>query len=204
LQYWYDDLVTPTASSSANRTIRTVFLDRDGVINRKLPEGCYVTRWKEFVLLDGVAEAIARLNRAGLLVIVATNQRGVARGRMTLDNLNAVHAALQNELAASGAHLDGIFVCPHGKDECDCRKPLPGLFHQAQSRFPQIEAATSIMIGDSLSDIEFGRNLGMATICVQPETEHPSPGADMAAAIAGFCAPSLPDAVDKLLNSSLH
>lgn len=204
MQYWYDDLVTPTASSSANRTIRTVFLDRDGVINCKLPEGCYVTRPEEFVLLDGVAKAIARLNRAGLLVIVATNQRGIARKRMTLDNLNAVHTALQNELAASGAHLDGIFVCPHGKDECDCRKPLPGLFYQAQSRFPQIEAATSVMIGDSLSDIEFGRNLGMATICVQPEAEHPSPGADMAAAIADFCAPSLPEAVDKLLHSSLQ
>jgi D-glycero-D-manno-heptose 1,7-bisphosphate phosphatase len=204
LPYWYDGNVTPTASNSANRTIRTIFLDRDGVINRKLPEGYYVTRWEELELLNGVAEAIARLNRAGLLVIVATNQRGVARKRMTLDNLNAVHTALQNELATYGAHLDGIFVCPHGKDECGCRKPLPGLFHQAQARFPQIEAATSVMIGDSLSDIEFGRNLGMATICVQAETENPSPGADMAAAIADFCAPSLPDAVDKLLNSSLR
>ncbi|MDR3725063.1 MAG: HAD family hydrolase [Terracidiphilus sp.] len=196
--------MTPTASNSLSHTIHAVFLDRDGVINRKLPEGCYITRREEFELLDGVADSIARLNRAGLLVIVVTNQRGIARKRMTLDTLNTVHAALQNELAASGAHLDSIFVCPHGKDECDCRKPLPGLFHQAQARFPQIEAATSVMIGDSLSDIEFGRNLGMATICVQPETEHPSPGADMAAAIADFCAPSLPDAVDKLLNLFLH
>jgi D-glycero-D-manno-heptose 1,7-bisphosphate phosphatase len=193
--------VKPTTFSATENPLRTVFLDRDGVLNRKLPEGCYVTRWEQFELLGGVAEAIARLNRAGLLVVVVSNQRGVARGRCTLADIDAIHAALQDLLASSGAHIDGFFVCPHEKGQCDCRKPLPGLFHQARARFPQIEAATSAMIGDSLSDIEFGRNLGMRTICVCGRTEHPSPGVEEAAELADLSVASLTEAVDALLRT---
>jgi len=195
----YDGRVSSTAISALQRTIRTVFLDRDGVINRKLPEGFYVTRWDEFELLPGVAAAVTRFNRAGLLVVVVSNQRGVARGRCTMANIDTIHAALQDRLAGSGAHIDGFFICPHEKGQCDCRKPLPGLFHQAVARFPQIDAAASVMIGDSLSDIEFGHNLGMATICVSSNTEHPSPGVQQAATLANLSVSSLPEAVDALL-----
>jgi D-glycero-D-manno-heptose 1,7-bisphosphate phosphatase len=195
----YPVYVNPDQSISFSAPIRTVFLDRDGVLNRKLPEDNYVTCWEDFSLLPGVPAAIQRLNAAGLLTVVVTNQRGVARGRSTLADVEAVHERLQQELAAYGAHLDGFFVCPHDKNQCDCRKPLTGLFHQARERFPQIEAATSIMIGDSLGDIEFGRTLGMQTICVAAG-EHPSPAAAQAAQLATAQAGSLAKAVDLLLS----
>jgi len=142
------------------QTLRTVFLDRDGVLNEKMPEGCYVTRWEEFQILAGVPEAIARLNRAGLRVIVVSNQRGVALGLYALADVEAIHATFLRELQSRGAQVDAFYFCPHDKRSCTCRKPLPGMFEQAVAQFPQIEAASSVMIGDSLSDMEFGRRLG--------------------------------------------
>jgi len=108
--------------------VRTVFLDRDGVLNRKMPEGEYVTGWEQFEILPGVVDAIGRLNRAGVRAIVISNQRGVALGKMTEADVNNVHARLADLLAAEGAHLDAFFYCPHDKNACTCRKPLPGLF----------------------------------------------------------------------------
>jgi len=145
---------------------RTVFLDRDGVLNRKAPEGEYIWRWPDFRILDGVPEAIALLNRSGIRTIVVTNQRGVALGLYTLADVHALHAEFRRALAAHGAHVDAFYVCPHGKDDCNCRKPLPGLFEQAKSDFPEIEAPSSVMIGDSAVDVEFGRRLGMKTILI--------------------------------------
>ena len=152
--------VQKSATREELRTaLRTVFLDRDGVLNRKMPEGQYVTGWGHFELLDGVPEAIARLNQAGLRVLVVTNQRGVALGLYSAADVDAIHAQLQQTLAQYGAHIDGFYFCPHDKRECNCRKPLPGLFEQAQAQFPEIEPESSLIVGDSLSDIEFGRNL---------------------------------------------
>ena len=153
-----------------------------------------MTGWQDFDLLPGVAEAIRKLNAAGLLAVVVTNQRGVARGRCTLAAVSALHERLQEELARQNAHLDGFFVCPHEKGQCECRKPLPGLFHQACQRFPQIEAASSVMIGDALGDIEFGLNLGLRTICVDAGA-HPGPEAARAAALATAHVTSLAEAV---------
>lgn len=195
--------MSSTAISALQRTIRTVFLDRDGVINRKLPEGFYVTRWDEFELLPGVAAAVTRFNRAGLLVVVVSNQRGVARGRCTMANIDTIHAALQDRLAGSGAHIDGFFICPHEKGQCDCRKPLPGLFHQAVARFPQIDAAASVMIGDSLSDIEFGHRLGMTTVFLEGDSAHQKPGAEDARQLTNLRFPSLSEATEALLNQSV-
>ena len=146
--------------------MRTVFLDRDGVLNEKAPEGEYVWRWQDFRVLEGVPEAIAWLNRAGMRVVVATNQRGVALGRYTLDDVKALHAEFQKLLAAHGARIDAFYVCPHDKDDCNCRKPLPGMFAQAKADFPEILAETSVMIGDSAVDVEFGRRLGMKTMLI--------------------------------------
>ena len=182
--------------------LRTVFLDRDGVINRKMPEGQYVTSWQHFDLLAGVPEAIARLNQAGLRVLVVTNQRGIALGLYTAADVDAIHAQLQAVFAQSGARIDGFYFCPHDKRECNCRKPLPGLFEQARAQFPEIDPSTSIMIGDSLSDIEFGRNLGMRTIFIEGDQyarQHQKPGAQKAANLADQCFPSLPEAVNFLL-----
>jgi D-glycero-D-manno-heptose 1,7-bisphosphate phosphatase len=182
--------------------LRTVFLDRDGVLNRKMPEGQYVTGWQHFELLPGVPEAIAQLNQAGLRVLVVTNQRGVALGLYSAADVDAIHSQLQQTLAEHGARIDGFYFCPHDKRQCNCRKPLPGLFEQAQAQFPEIEAATSLIIGDSLSDIEFGHNLGMKTIFIQGDESHreyQKPGASKAADLADLSFPSLPEAVSFLL-----
>lgn len=183
--------------------LKTVFLDRDGVINRKMPEGEYVTGWEKFVLLPGVAEAIGRLKLAGLRVIVATNQRGVSLGLYHSQDVEDIHSQLNKILEKSGATVDGFYYCPHDKRSCDCRKPLPGMFEAARRDFPEIEAGTSVMVGDSLSDIEFGKNVGMRTIFIEGDSEakaHQKPGAVKAKEIADQAADTLPDAVDLLLN----
>ena len=145
-------------------TVRLVLLDRDGTINRKPPEGDYVKSPEELELLPGAAEAVAALNAAGLTVVVVTNQRGIALGRMTEDDLGRVHAKLREELAAAGARLDAIHHCPHEQDSCDCRKPRTGMFEAARRAMPQIDFARSVVIGDSWRDIEAGRAIGARTI----------------------------------------
>ena len=183
-----------------SRAVSTVFLDRDGVLNQKLPEGGYVASWEDFHLLPGVAEAIASLNRAGQRVVVVSNQRGIALGLHTAADVLAIHSKLQALLQQSGAHLDAFYFCPHDKNECNCRKPLPGLFEQAQADFPEIAAAASAMVGDSLSDIEFGRRLGMFTIFVDGAPARQKPGARTAAGLADQCFGNLPEAVEYLLD----
>jgi D-glycero-D-manno-heptose 1,7-bisphosphate phosphatase len=190
--------VPHSATSKLPRVLRAVFLDRDGVLNQKMPEGEYVTRWEDFHILPGVPEAISRLNRAGLLVVVVSNQRGIALGLYTAADLEAMHARFQRRLQDYGAHVDAFFICPHHKNSCNCRKPLPGLFAQAAARFPQISAATSIMIGDASVDMEFGRRLGMATILIAADPARPTPAA---AESADLCFASLPQAVDALLTA---
>ena len=185
--------------SIPSETHRTVFLDRDGVINRKLPEGQYVTAWQHFHLLPGVPEAIAKLNQAGLRVIVVTNQRGIALGLYGPSDVDHIHIQLNERLAQSGAHIDGFYFCPHDKRQCNCRKPLPGLFEQAQKDFPEITPETSLIIGDSLSDIEFGKNLGLKTIFIEANNEHQKTGAQKAKELANHHFPSLPEAVNHLL-----
>jgi D-glycero-D-manno-heptose 1,7-bisphosphate phosphatase len=169
------------------------------VLNRKLAEGRYVTARAEFHLLPGVPEAIARLNRAGLRVIVVSNQRGIALGRYTAAAVEAIHDAFQRELAAHDAHVDAFFFCPHDKNQCTCRKPLPGLFYQARARFPEIAERSSVMIGDSWSDIEFGRRLGLLTVFIESDRRLQKPGIEAAPQIANLCAASLAEAVEALL-----
>jgi D-glycero-D-manno-heptose 1,7-bisphosphate phosphatase len=143
---------------------RAVFLDRDGVINRKAAEGQYVTRWEDFHFLPGVAEAISLLNRAGWSVIVISNQRCVAKGLLTIAELETIHQKMLEELARSGANLDGIYYCPHDKESpCSCRKPSPGMLLRA-AREHQIDLISSWMVGDSESDIEAGKRAGCGTV----------------------------------------
>jgi D-glycero-D-manno-heptose 1,7-bisphosphate phosphatase len=179
--------------------LRTVFLDRDGVLNEKMPEGRYVESWSDFHLLPGVPEALARLNRAGLRVVVVSNQRGVALGRYSAADVDSIHAGLLGLLQAHGAWIDAIYFCPHHKGVCNCRKPLPGLFQQAVADFPSITPETSAMVGDSLSDIEFGRRLGMLTLFIQGDPTRRKPGAETAGELADLCFPTLVEAVDALL-----
>ena len=179
--------------------MRTVFLDRDGVLNEKMPEGSYVASRSCFYFLPGVAEAIGRLNRAGMRVVVVSNQRGIALGLYTAADVDEIHCALQKLLAQHGAHVDGFYFCPHDKEQCNCRKPLPGLFEKAVAEFPEISAEHSVMIGDSLSDIEFGRRLGMLTVFIEGTPERQKPGAEAAGELADLRFPSLVEAVNHLL-----
>ena len=193
----YDDEVIRSTNQAWAAGLRTVFLDRDGILNEKMPEHRYVTRWEEFRVLPGVPEALRRLNETGLRVVVVSNQRGIAKGLYTAADLEAMHAQFQRLLEREGAHIDAFLICPHETDECNCRKPLPGLFEQAVARFPEITAATSVMIGDSPSDVEFGRRLGMKTILVDAQDR--AAGAEEVAKLADLRFGSLAEAVDALL-----
>ena len=138
---------------------KAVFLDRDGLINRKL-ENNYVKSWDEFQFLPGVIEAIKAINEKGYLVIVVTNQRGIAKGLMTEKDLENIHRRMIEELKKHGARIDDIFYCPHDiSDNCNCRKPKSGMLLQAQKKW-DIDLAPSYIIGDSNSDIEAGQQVG--------------------------------------------
>jgi len=169
------------------------------VINEKMPEGHYVARIADFQLMPGVAEAIARLNAAGKRVIVVSNQRGIALGLYTAEVVDSIHVHLQTELRNVDARVDAFFYCPHDKNSCDCRKPLPGLYQQAKTKFSDITPEASAMVGDSLSDIEFGRNLGMRTVWIAGLRENRKPGWETAADLADMSFASLPEAVEELL-----
>ena len=138
-----------------------VFLDRDGVINRRAPAGDYVRDVAEFELTPGAIRALAALAQAGASLFIVTNQRGVARGLVAQADLDEIHAQLVAELARAKVALGGIYVCPHEIGTCSCRKPDVGLFEQAQAAHPWITFGDSHLVGDSLSDIEAGHRLGM-------------------------------------------
>lgn len=182
--------------------VNAVFVDRDGVINRKMPEGEYVMTWSQFHLLPGAIDAIAKLKRAGLLVIVVTNQRGIALGLYGAEDVVRIHARLQQELAVNGASIDGFYICPHDDGVCQCRKPQTGLFAQAMADFPGIRPQSSVMVGDSFSDIEFGRNAGMRTIFIKGDGGEDNArqlSGLKAAQLADVCVSSFLDAVDAVV-----
>jgi D-glycero-D-manno-heptose 1,7-bisphosphate phosphatase len=172
---------------------KAAFLDRDGVINPNAPDGGYTTRWEDFHFLPGVAEAIALLNRANYLVIVVTNQRGVAKGLLTIQTLEDIHLKMTTHLAAAGARLDAIYYCPHGSDQpCACRKPSPGMLLSA-AHDHDIDLKNSWMIGDTDSDIEAGKHAGCRTIKITND-------ATGAASTADYSSVSLLAAVRKVLS----
>jgi D-glycero-D-manno-heptose 1,7-bisphosphate phosphatase len=179
--------------------VTTVFIDRDGVVNEKMPEGRYVTTWRDFHVLPGVVEAIGLLNQARLRVVVVSNQRGIALGLYSIEDVRAINAEFERMLEAAGMHVDGIYFCPHDKKECNCRKPLPGLFEQAAKDIPGISATSSVMMGDSVSDIEFGRRLGMKTIFIEGDPARQKPGSELARELADLSYSSLYEAVNGLL-----
>jgi D-glycero-D-manno-heptose 1,7-bisphosphate phosphatase len=171
---------------------RAAFLDRDGVINRKPPEGQYVTRWEEMEFLPGVAEAITLLTRAGFCVLAVSNQRCVAKGLLTVSELESIHVRMCQELAAKGAIITKVYYCPHdNQPPCGCRKPAPGLLLTAASEH-QIELKKSWMMGDSDSDVQAGKSAGCRTVQIRDGDVGGSGGADLFAR-------SLLDAVQQVL-----
>lgn len=159
------------SSSPMHHLPTTVFLDRDGVINRKMPEGSYVERWDQFEFLPGAMEALELLAAAGIRTVVVTNQRGVAMGRMTMADVDEIHRRMQAELAARRARCAAVLVCPHEGGGCDCRKPRVGLFRQAQALMPEIDLATAVVIGDSASDLLAAAALGCPSYLVAEEAD---------------------------------
>jgi D-glycero-D-manno-heptose 1,7-bisphosphate phosphatase len=182
--------------------LRYVFLDRDGVLNRKAPPTQYITRPEELVVLPGVEEAVAALNRSRRKVIVVTNQRGIALGLYSHDDLNRIHDKLRSQLAAHGGHLDAIYVCPHEAGQCNCRKPLTGLFERAYRDFPDATPERSVMVGDSLRDIEAGLRAGMATVLITGGSTNSADDA-RSRSLAQLLAPSLSELVQQNFSSGI-
>jgi histidinol-phosphate phosphatase family protein len=137
-----------------------VFLDRDGVINEKAEPDHYIRNWNEFRFLPNIADWIHIFNALGYLVIVITNQRGIARGIMTQESVDEVHSRMLAALARMGARIDDVFVCPHHENACDCRKPKPGLVFRARAKW-DIDITRSLMIGDSDDDANLAAVCGM-------------------------------------------
>jgi histidinol-phosphate phosphatase family protein len=142
-------------------TRRCLFLDRDGVINVKPAEGEYVRNWSEFHFLPAIADWIRLFRALDFLVIVLTNQRGVARGLIRPDDLEEIHSKMRQELDREEAHIDDVFCCPHAEGACNCRKPKPGLVWEAEQRW-KIDLSSSLLIGDSDSDRQLAATCGMA------------------------------------------
>nr|WP_246297766.1 HAD-IIIA family hydrolase [Janibacter cremeus] len=140
-------------------------LDRDGTLNVRVEDG-YVTSPEDLVMLPGSERAVGRITASGCRTVLVTNQRGIARGRMTGADLACVHARLAEELALGGGRLDAIAVCPHREGECGCRKPLDGLFRAALARAPWASPDRCLMIGDMPADLEPAARLGMRTLRV--------------------------------------
>lgn len=150
---------------------KAVFLDRDGTIN---VEKDYLYRAEDFEFIGGVSEAIKRFNDAGFLVIVVTNQSGVARGYYTPHDVDQLHAYIQDQLMAVGARVDAFYMCPHHPTqgqgayltECDCRKGSPGMLLQAAGEY-NIDLSVSWIVGDKLADVEAGVRAGSRPVLVR-------------------------------------
>lgn len=141
----------------------TLFLDRDGVINYEKVDD-YIHHWDEFNFYPGALEAIAALGKRFGRVIVVTNQKGIGKGVTIRENVEEIHANMTREIVAVGGRLDAIYYCPDTDFDSPCRKPNPGMAFQAKSDFPEIDLTKSLMVGNNLSDLSFGRNAGMRTV----------------------------------------
>ena len=146
---------------------KCVFFDRDGIVNVSPGPG-YVERPEDFHIIPAFMDCARTAERLGFITAVITNQRGVARGIMTLETLKEIHTMLEKKLADNSIRLAAIYACTHERDTCTCRKPQPGMLLQA-AREHNIDLASSWMIGDSESDVEAGRRAGCRTIRVCPD-----------------------------------
>ncbi len=144
---------------------KLIILDRHGVINHDSDE--YIKSPQEWLPIEGSLEAIARLNHANYLVAVATNQSGVARKLFSLDTLVDMHNKMHKLVNEAGGHIDAVFFCPHApRDNCDCRKPKPGLLLDVARRF-NISLVDIPVIGDSLRDLQAARSVNASPILVK-------------------------------------
>ena len=149
----------------------TLFLDRDGVINKNM-DGSYVLDWEQFVFMNGVLETMPKLSKLFSRIIVVTNQQCIAKGLITEDDLNDIHQNMMNMIELNGGRIDAIYFAPGmASDENILRKPKNGMAILAKNDFPEIDFSKSIMVGDKLSDMEFGKSVGMLTVYVSNTCE---------------------------------
>ncbi len=143
-----------------------LFLDRDGVINKQIPDD-YVKTPSEFIFEEGALEALKLLAPVFPSIVVVTNQQGIGRGIMTEDQLQVVHSHMLQKVSEHGGRIDGVYYCPHRSDQgCQCRKPAIGMFIAVKNKYPDLTPLSSVIVGDSLSDMQFGRNAGIKTILI--------------------------------------
>lgn len=154
---------------------KAIFLDRDGTINKYVG---FLWNIDDFELIEGVAEAIRRINESGYLVVVVTNQPVIARGEVSFEELEEIHNKMETLLGQQGAYIDGLYFCSHHPDsgyageikelkiECDCRKPKPGMLLKAAEEF-NIEISSSWMVGDGVNDVKAGKNAGCMTVLIK-------------------------------------
>jgi histidinol-phosphate phosphatase family protein len=174
-----------------------IFLDRDGTLNIEVP---IVANPDELILIEGAAAAVRRINDAGFLAILLTNQAIVARGDCNQPMLSQIHHKLRRDLESEGARLDAIYFCPHHPDwgpPCSCRKPKPGMLRAAQSDF-DIDLARSWVIGDSAKDIELARNAGVRCVLVRTGKA----GSDMTHTVPDRTCDTLGEAVDYIVRDA--
>lgn len=175
------DLRTPTLDLKKVDREWTLFLDRDGVINID-KDGSYIFTPDEFIFMDGAPELFGKLTATFKHIIVVTNQRGVGRGLMTEESLTSIHVKMKDGINKSGGRIDAIYYCTANDRLNPERKPNPGMAFRAQADFPGINLRKSIIVGNNISDMRFGRNAGMHTVFVSTTTRNlqlPHPDIDL-------------------------
>ena len=152
----------------------TLFLDRDGVINHEGVDS-YINTWDQFKFYEGVKEAFEIFAGKFKRIIVVTNQRGVGRGITKEHDLRVIHENMELEIVKNNGRVDAVYYCTDVEDSSPRRKPSPGMGIEAAKDFPDIDFSKSVMAGNRISDMEFGRNLGIYTVYI--ETTHPESAA---------------------------
>ncbi|HEY6422187.1 MAG TPA: HAD-IIIA family hydrolase [Pseudonocardiaceae bacterium] len=179
--------------SVCSRPLETVFLDRDGTINVPAAQGDYIRTPDRLVLLPGAAAAIRQFNRAGLRVVLVTNQRWMSAPDADPASFGATQDRLRELLAAEGAWLDAAYHCPHALRSCRCRKPAPGMLWRAAEDLG-LDLTRSVIVGDAVSDLQAGRAAGTGTILLS--------AVGVPSLLADVTCPDLPAAVELLLDAS--
>jgi histidinol-phosphate phosphatase family protein len=154
---------------SKNTSTWSLFLDRDGVINQRIPDD-YIKSWDQFIFLPGVLNALHLSKPYFKHIFIVTNQQGVGKGMMTVSDLNHIHKNLKKVVRKRGGWIEDIFYCTElSIIQPSCRKPSIGMGLMAKKKYPDVDFSRSIMVGDTESDMGFGKNLGMVTVFISPQ-----------------------------------
>jgi D-glycero-D-manno-heptose 1,7-bisphosphate phosphatase len=146
-----------------------LFLDRDGVINCRVA-GEYITRWADFQFLEGVLEAIAELSKIFGYIFIVSNQQGIGKGMMNADDMSEIDKMMKKQVTHTGGRIDASYYSPFlASENHPDRKPGSGMALKAKADFPEIDFTRSVMVGDTISDMEFGKRLGMVTVLISDE-----------------------------------